>query len=87
MPLIVTWKSDGRRAEHPANPDFPNGMRLDVSSGREPSCEADFTYPAPACGTWVVNCHTCGFSGIATAAGRSDDPRSIRVACRKKDRR
>jgi hypothetical protein len=33
------------------------------------------------CGVWVVACHTCGLRVGITAAGRPDDPRTVRLAC------
>lgn len=80
--LKVTWVSRGRKAENPPDPEYPNGRRLDVSKGQRPSCQAQLPYPAPECGQHVIKCDGCGNATVVTAAGRVDDPRSIRIACK-----
>lgn len=53
-------------------------------SVRHPHCFTPLPYPAPQCGHWLVECDECPFSVIITAAGRADDPISVRVACPRK---
>jgi len=80
--LRVTWVWRSRNpARHPANPSYPRGVDLDVSLGAT-SCHTALPYPAPGLGLWQVECQACGFRLACTAAGRRDDPRSLRIPCR-----
>lgn len=79
--LRVDWHSDGRTAQHPPDPAYPEGKPVDVSNGARATCSVDLPYPAPSCGIWVVVCPDCGLRLGFTAAGRIDDPRRVTVAC------
>lgn len=79
----IEFKGTGEKAKNPANEAHPNGMDIDASRGKEKTCMATLPYPAVECGAWLVRCKTCGSSAAVTAAGRSDDPRSIKMPCRK----
>ena len=80
--LMVNW-FDGRRvAQQPPNPDYPNGVDIVAALGDQPSCWTKLDYPAPRCGRYVVVCPVCNLKVVCTTAGRPDDPRSIRVACK-----
>lgn len=79
--IIVTWLTKNRKAQCPPDANFPNGKDIDIA-GDFPSCQVDIPYPAPECGTWIVKCAACGLSIGVTAAGRPDDPKSIKIACR-----
>ena len=46
-----------------------------------PSCLVSLPYPAPECGTHHIHCLICDQDIIVTAAGRPDDPISIRISC------
>ena len=81
MKLSVEFVSHHRKAQCAPNPDYPNGIDLDVSRGK-PGCSTDLPYPAPECGLWVVKCSVCGMSAGVTAAGRIDDPKSVKIPCR-----
>lgn len=79
----VDFIDHGRAAQHPANPDYPEGIDLDVTNGAPvQSCKLMLPYPAPRCGMFVINCLKCGLRAVATTAGRRDDPRSIRMPCK-----
>ena len=82
--LKVEWIDRGREPKCPPNPEYPNGVDLDLSGGLE-GCKIDLPYPAKRCGVYVVSCAICGLSWGCTTAGRPDDPRSIKVPCRKVD--
>lgn len=69
------------KARCEANPDFPNGIEVDVSDGKK-GCVIKLPYPAPECGVWVVRCNACNTSIGVTAAGRIDDPISVKIACK-----
>lgn len=79
--LTAQWFGIGRKAQHPSNPAYPEGIRLDMG-GSGKACSIEFDYPAPEVGSWLVKCELCGLSVLITAAGRPDDPRSIRVPCK-----
>jgi hypothetical protein len=78
--LTAKWFGTGRPPRCPADPEFPNGLDVDLSRGA-PACEVRLRYPATSTGQWLIGCDVCGFLGVVTAAGRRDDPRSVKVAC------
>lgn len=80
--IILEFQPSGRgKARCPSNPDWPNGKDLDISKGAT-ACSVDLPYPADECGTWIIRCSACGMSLGVTAAGRPDDPKSVKVPCR-----
>lgn len=80
--IRVTWHDHGREPKCEPNPKYPNGIDLDVSDGAKRTCTATLPYPAKRCGVYVVKCRACGRRIGCTTAGRPDDPRSIKIACR-----
>ncbi len=78
--LKATWMSDGRKPTQPPNPAYPDGVDVDMSRAAV-ACSVALDYPAACCGVWLVECPACGLRVAVTAAGRRDDPRSVRVAC------
>jgi hypothetical protein len=81
--MRVTWLDDVRRPQHPPNPAYPNGIEVDCSGGAAVTCTQALPYPAKGCGQYLVACETCGLTIIVTATGQTDDPRSVKVACKK----
>lgn len=82
MPFEIFFVPSGRgKVQHPADPNFPDGVRSDGRAGPGPSCTIEFPYPAPECGYFIAVCLSCGFRVAVTAAGRVDDPRSLMVSC------
>ena len=77
----IRWIDRGREPRNPPNPDYPDGIHVDVSRDSAPSCRADLPYPARRCGVYKVVCRRCGMSVAVTTAGRADDPRSLTMAC------
>lgn len=78
----VEFQPSGRgKAQCPPNPNFPNGVKVDVSDGLI-ACTKDLPYPATECGAWIVRCKACDMSVAVTAAGRPDDPISVTMACK-----
>lgn len=78
----IEFRPSGRgKAQCPSNPDFPDGISLDGTEGGEPSCTAKLPYPAPECGMWLIHCNLCLMNVLVTAAGRRDDPVSIKMPC------
>ena len=80
--IRVTWLDEGREAQYPANPVYPNGIDVDCSDGASITCTQPLPYPAERCGQYLLVCEACGRTIIVTAAGRADDPRSVKIACK-----
>jgi len=79
--ITVTFLSHNRKPVCAPNPEYPNGMNVDLTKGAKVACLADLPYPAECCGVLVVRCGKCGASAAITTAGRDDDPRTVRLAC------
>lgn len=82
MTLKAAFISHGRKAQSPPNPAYPNGVRIDLTTGQEQTCSIPLRYPAECVGKWEITCTNCGYSAVVTAAGRPDDPRSVKVPCK-----
>lgn len=81
--FIIRWEWRSREpARSPADPKWPFGIAHDISKGASVFCTAFLKYPAPGVGTWLVRCEICGWQGAVTAAGRADDPTSVKIPCR-----
>ena len=80
----VTFEDSGREPVCQPDPDFPDGMEIDLSRGKKPSCDFDLPYPAPRCGMMIGRCKTCGVSFGITVAGRVDDPKRVTIPCNPK---
>lgn len=78
----VRWIDAGREPQHPPWPQYPNGKDVDASLGAERTCTVALPYPAKRCGRYEVRCRACGASVGCTTAGRVDDPRSLKMACK-----
>lgn len=78
--LKVTWVDHHREPKHPPNSRYPNGIDLDLARDA-PGCVTALPYPTPRCGLFYVECKTCGANVVITTAGRTDDPRSVKIAC------
>lgn len=81
MSHTVVFKGNGRKAQCEPNPDYPDGIALDICEGLQTSCLVRLPYPAKECGIHMVRCNDCGMSVAITAAGRPDDPISVRIPC------
>jgi len=79
--LKVTWIDHGFWPQNDPDPDYPDGVDLDISRGNPETCSVELPYPAKRCGHFLIECPSCGLKIAATTAGRRDDPRSVRVAC------
>ncbi len=79
--MKITWHSSGRTPQCKPNPKYPNGIDID-KAGQRVSCIATLPYPAECIGSWEILCEKCGHKAMVTAAGRTDDPRSIKLPCR-----
>lgn len=79
----ITWHDSGREPQCAPNPLYPDGMTVDISNGARITCVTPLPYPARRCGYYSVECHTCHLKAAITTAGRPDDPRSLRMACKR----
>lgn len=84
MGINIEWIDHGREPKCEPNPSYPDGIDVDTSHGAKETCEAKLPYPAKRCGMYIVRCGACGMSAAVTTAGRPDDPRSVRIACKRK---
>ena len=80
--LTVTWLDAGRRARVKSDPRYPYGIDIDISAGASMTCMTALPYLASGCGSWLIVCDSCELQTIVTAAGRLDDPRSFKTACK-----
>lgn len=80
--MRVTWHDLGREPQNPPNPAYPKGIDVDCSAGAQATCTERLPYPAKRCGQYLVVCETCRQRIVVTTAGRADDPRSVKIACR-----
>lgn len=78
----IDWVDRGRKPRVMPNPDYPDGKDVDGSFGAEQTCTVNLPYPAPRCGEYWVTCQLCGQRRGCTTAGRPDDPRSFKIACK-----
>jgi len=81
----IHWIDRHVEPHEPPNPKYPNGVDVDISKRDAPACSALLTHPAKRCGYWIVHCKACGATAVVTTAGRRDDPRSLRMACKSDD--
>ena len=85
--LHVEWVDAEREPRVAPNPAFPNGVDVDLTQGAMQSCQIALAYPARRCGAYEIECYRCGQRVGVRTAGRPDDPRSVRIACKISDRR
>ena len=77
------WIKRGDRPINPPNPDYPNGIEVNMRLRPGPVCHIDLPYPAKEVGTHIITCNECGRRVAITAASRADDPRVLVVTCKK----
>jgi len=80
--MKITFLDSGREPQCAPNPAYPNGMDVDLSFGGQ-YCTVTLPYPAPRCGAMVIKCEICGLCNAVTVAGRPDDPRTVKMGCKK----
>jgi hypothetical protein len=82
LTLIVHWLDHKREPQCKPNPDYPEGVDVDISDGAARTCSTPLLYPAKRCGVYIVRCDLCGHTAGITTAGRPDDPRSVKLPCK-----
>jgi len=80
--LKVKWIDGGKEPQCAPNPAYPDGIDIDLSEGAERACSTELDHPAMRIGHYLVMCRTCGQRVALTTAGRADDPRSVKLACK-----
>jgi DNA-directed RNA polymerase subunit RPC12/RpoP len=80
--MKIEWIDAGREPSCKPNPAYPDGIDIDLSRGASVRCQTALPYPARRCGAYVVECPVCGIRVMVTTAGRPDDPRSVKIACK-----
>jgi len=83
MKFNVEWIDSHREPKCAPDPAYPAGKDLDISGGA-PSCFVELPYPARRCGIYMIDCEQCGMTIAITTAGRIDDPKSLRMPCKRK---
>ena len=78
----VSWVDGGAWPKNKPNPKYPDGIDLDMSKGVERSCLVELPYPARRIGYYAIECEASGLLTAVSTAGRPDDPRSVRLACK-----
>ena len=84
MTIDVYFIDAGHRSDERPDPAFPTGRRVNID-GPLPTalCCYNLPYPAPRCGTYVVECLECPVRHEIPVNGRSDDPYIITMPCKK----
>jgi len=84
----INWHQRGGPPRSKPNPLYPHGIDLDLSDGASRTCTTALPYPTEkkVLGMLMIHCTKCGLLGTVTTAGRPDDPRSIKLACKGKHR-
>lgn len=85
MSLRISWHDDHRWPQCQPDARYPKGIDLDLTGGEGPICSTPLPYPARRCGKYLIDCDTCGLRVLVTTAGRPDDPRSVKLRCRRPD--
>lgn len=80
--LKAKWIDGGKEPQCEPNPKYPDGIDIDIAGGSDRTCETKLSYPALRIGHHLVTCRSCGLRVSVTTAGRPDDPRSVKVACK-----
>lgn len=78
----VKWFSVHRLPKNVPDLRYPNGIDVDCSEGRR-GCTVSLEHPTRGCGYYYIECQECGINAVITTAGRIDDPRSLKLPCRR----
>lgn len=85
--IEVVFLDSGREPKEKPDPLFPKGRHIDMSGETlaiEAKCTHNLPYPAPRCGFYNVECKDCGLRVMISVAGRTDDPRTLTTACKRR---
>jgi len=81
--FMIRWIDCEHETCRPADPRYPNGRDINnAATDLAAACTVKLPYPAKRAGQYRVVCTRCGLYILCATAGRADDPRSLRLACR-----
>ncbi len=81
----ITWTPLGGPPRSPPHPDYPNGIDIDMAADARQACLVNLPYPTKRrIGLLTIACVECGLTAAFTTTGRPDDPRSVKLACKRK---
>jgi hypothetical protein len=83
----LRWLDHAQQPREPPDPKYPEGIEIDASMGKERFCTVHLEYPARGVGMYFVRCLWCGANAGLRTAGRPDDPKLVKIACKPKDPR
>jgi len=78
----IQWVDSKAEAEGRPNLKYPLGIDLDMSKGQKEMCLVMLPYPAKRIGYYIIECPKCDLRVSISTAGRADDPRSVKLACK-----
>jgi hypothetical protein len=79
----IHWIDAGCEPQDNVNPKYPDGIDVDISGKALNTCIIFLPYPAPRVGVYQIWCKSCGLAVGVAVTGRADDPRSVRIRCKK----
>ena len=82
MTLEVLWFDRTLARSDAPDPEYPEGVDLDLCRDIGPACWTALRYPARGPGYYHIACTRCGSATGCMTKGQTDDPRSIRLPCR-----
>ena len=82
--FIIAWVDAGKLPTVAPNPQYPNGVDVNLMGHFETGCKVALPYPAKRIGHFKVQCRLCEVRVAVTTAGRPDDPRSLTIPCNRK---
>ena len=83
MKFEIIWHPRGGPPRSPPDPRYPDGMDADMAGDAKRACLVNLPYPTEKrIGMFIVICGECGLRAAITTAGRPDDPRSVKLACK-----
>jgi hypothetical protein len=82
LQFVIDWLDSGKEPKVKPNPNFPEGIDINLSPPGAITCTTSLPYPARRIGAYAIECRLCGVRVACTTAGRPDDPRSITIACK-----
>ena len=83
----ITWYDSGREPRIKTDPRYPHGIDINLINPLGPletACKVNLPYPAKRIGAYRLRCRLCNKHVSISTAGRSDDPRSVIIACNSK---
>lgn len=80
--VTVTWIDRHQQPRGLPDPKYPNGRVLNMAIGARKTCSVELDHPTKGCGYYLLVCERCHLRVVVTTAGRVDDPRKVKLACK-----